>query len=538
MIESLLEAREVSAGLSSESAKEIARALGGTGWVPYPESIVAAEGVIYYVGRREGEKRVCLVWRDGASPAPVATFCGEQGRAEVGGQAVRVQAGYLDHTNALGLRKHLAFCSPELVGVRAAVGCGDRLGIATPAHVRAVRGTKLRPVFAQQSIREMVRTGRTPDDVMDTATFGVFQEGYREGFGADADHLKTSEDVDRTVAAGFTMFTIDPGDHVDNSAETDDMVTVRQKFEDLPWPALETSTEDLCVRCLDKSVRLLDGSVVALDEESLFRGAVKYGRALAHTAAMYRHLKAKMGDREFELEMSVDETETPTSVAEHIFVARELQRLGVKWVSLAPRFVGRFEKGVDYIGDVDAFARTFAQHVAVAKHFGPYKISIHSGSDKFSIYPTAARLAGELVHLKTAGTSYLEALRAVARVAPDLFREILAFAVERYPEDRASYHVSADLGKVLSPERLKDEELAGALDQFDTREALHVTFGSVLTAESGGKPRFKERLMGALAEHEETHYEIVAAHMERHIRPFAAASRETEGELRPPTGHR
>jgi hypothetical protein len=270
-------------------------------------------------------------------------------------------------------------------------------------------------------------------------------------------------------------------------------------------------------------VRLPDGSVVSFDEETLLRAAVKYGRALAHTAKMHRHLAAKTGRRPFELEMSVDETATPTSVAEHVFVARELRRLGVQWVSLAPRFVGEFEKGVDYIGDLGEFERSFAGHVAVAQHFGPYKISIHSGSDKFSIYPIAARLAGNLVHLKTAGTSYLEALRAIARVDPGLFREIMAFAVERYPEDRASYHVSADLAKVPSAKGLREAELPGVLDQFDTREALHVTFGSVLTAKADGRPRFRDRLLRALAENEEVHYETVRAHLERHIRPFARA---------------
>jgi hypothetical protein len=202
-------------------------------------------------------------------------------------------------------------------------------------------------------------------------------------------------------------------------------------------------------------------------------------------------------------------------------VASELQRLGVKWVSLAPRFVGEFEKGVDYIGDLGEFEGSFAGHVAVAQHFGPYKVSIHSGSDKFSIYPIAARLAGDLVHLKTAGTSYLEALRAIARIDSSFFREIMAFAIERYPEDRASYHVSADLGKVPAPDTLSDEELPPVLDQFDARETLHVTFGSVLTAQADGKLRFKDRLMQALEENEEIHYDTVQAHIERHVRPFA-----------------
>ncbi|HUU54407.1 MAG TPA: tagaturonate epimerase family protein [Armatimonadota bacterium] len=524
MLTPLLESSGPSDSLAPEAADRLAANLAAaTGWQPYPQSIVAAGGVLFFLARRDTDKRLCLLWQQDAKPDPVSDFCGEPLTAEIDGLELSGQAGYLDHTNALGLRKHLPFLQPRVIGVRPSFGSGDRLGIATPAHVRAVSGTGIAPFFAQQSIREMTRTGRTPDQVMDTATFGVFQESYRDGFGADADHLKTADDIDATVAAGFTMLTIDPGDHVDNDAETDDIVTLRKKFEALPWPQLETAMEDQCARCIDKRVRLPDDSVVTLDEETLFRAAVKYGRALAHTAVMYRHLKAKAGDRPFELEMSVDETATPTSVAEHVFVASELRRLRVEWVSLAPRFVGEFEKGVDYIGDLGEFEKSFAGHVAVAQHFGPYKISIHSGSDKFSIYPIAARLAGDLVHLKTAGTSYLEALRAIARIDPSLFREIMRFAIERYPEDRASYHVSADLARVPAPQDLADDDLPGILDQFDTREAVHVTFGSVLTAAADGGTCFRDRLMQALAEHEDVHYETVRRHIARHLKPFVEA---------------
>jgi len=224
----------------------------------------------------------------------------------------------------------------------------------------------------------------------------------------------------------------------------------------------------------------------------------------------------------FELEVSVDETETPTSPLEHLFIASELRRLGVRWVSLAPRFVGRFEKGVDYIGDLGEFEAEFARHAAIARALGPYKLSLHSGSDKFSIYPIIARHAGELLHVKTAGTSYLEALRAVAAVDPDLFREILSFARVRYNEDKATYHVSADLDKVPLPETLSDEELAGVLDAFDGRQVLHVTFGSVLD-------RFGERLKEVLAEHEEAYYAALEAHFVKHLAPFKSASRCNSG---------
>ncbi len=521
MLSSLLRSTEISPPLSLAEAEKLAQQFAGSGWKAYPRSIVAAGGVLFFLGRRGLAKRLCLVWQEGGSPGALADFCGERGQVQIGDLRLSFQAGRLDHTNALALRKHLPFTAPKLIGVHASIGCGDRLGLATPAHVRAVRGTGLCPFFAQQSIREMTRTGRTPAEVMDTAAFGVFEEGYRDGFGADADHLKTIEDLDHTIAAGFTMFTIDPGDHVDNDAQIADLPALRRKFEALPWKDLETTAQDLRTSYLGKSVHLPDGSEVILDEEGLLRAAAKYGRALAHTAGMYRHLASKLGGAPFELEMSVDETATPTSVAEHVFVASDLRRLGVRWVSLAPRFIGDFEKGVDYKGDLAEFARTFAQHVAVAQHLGPYKISIHSGSDKFSIYPIAARLAGDLVHLKTAGTSYLEALRAIASIDPPLFREIMAFAIARYPADRASYHVSADLAKVPAPESLRDDALPAVLDQFDTREVLHVTFGSVLTAQEGGRSRFKDRLMRALAEHEEVHYQTVAAHLARHLAPFA-----------------
>ena len=106
-----------------------------------------------------------------------------------------------------------------------------------------------------------------------------------------------------------------------------------------------------------------------------------------HVAAMYNHLVQSAGKRIFELEVSVDETEQPTSHAEHVYIASGLKRLGVKWVSLAPRFIGRFEKGVDYIGSVSAFENDIAGHAAIARQLGPYKLSLHSGSDKFSIYP-------------------------------------------------------------------------------------------------------------------------------------------------------
>jgi hypothetical protein len=154
--------------------------------------------------------------------------------------------------------------------------------------------------------------------------------------------------------------------------------------------------------------------------------------------------------------------------------------------------------------------------MAVSRTFGPYKLSLHSGSDKFSIYPIASRVAGDLVHLKTAGTSYLEALRAIAAMAPDLFRQMVAFARDRYPTDRASYHVSAELEKMPHIAGWPDERLPELLDDFHAREILHVTFGSVLN-----HPPFREPFFTALRTHEETYSEMLERHFCRHFAPFA-----------------
>ena len=486
-----------------------------TGLDVYPSSVVQAGGQTYFLGRKGQEKLLgCMGGNCPPSNKPVG---------EVDGKCVCV--GPLDHANAAALRQVLPWTAPKCLGLATSAGLGDRLGLATPGHIRAIRavsdpkkGVAIAPVFAQQSIREMARTQRQPDEVMDAATWGVLQEGYQDGFGSDADHLQKPEDIDRTVAAGFTMFTIDPGAHVDNDADRDDFNTLAEKAAALDWDTLGCREADLCGRYVGKGFHIHTCELF-FDEQIFFRAAAKYGRAITHTIGMYRHLQqAARGP--FELEVSVDETDSPTSPAEHFFFANELKQAGVQWVSMAPRFVGRFEKGVDYIGDLDSFRMYFRQHVAIMKYLGPYKMSIHSGSDKFSIYPIVAELAGPFVHLKTAGTSYLEAVRAVATIDPPLFREILDFARGRYDTDKASYHVSADVKKVPAAATVKDADLPGLLDQFDTRQAIHVTFGSVLTADGG--ERFRTRLYAALKREEETHYAVLEKHLARHLTPFIA----------------
>ena len=520
-LKQLVSQSEVSLAASSAEDRQAADRLGAlAGGTVYLASVASAGGVVFFLTKAGLEKKLGLVWADeGEAPACVADFDGQGGQ----GEGVAWKLCPTGPANAAALRQQLPFTAPRLLGLSKSVGLGDRLGIATPGHARAVAGTDVMPIFAQQSIREMTRTERNAQEVIDAGTWGVFQAGWRGGYGSDADHLKSTDDIDATLAAGFCMFTIDPGDHVDNDADTASLDALKAKFDAMPWADLGTTADQWRADYVDQTFTLTDDLSLMFSEETLLRAAVKYGAAVGHTAKLARHLDQRAGDS-YELEMSVDETETPTTLQEHYFVARELKRLGVRWVSLAPRFIGEFEKGVDYKGDLGEFERQFIGHVAIAKQFGPYKLSIHSGSDKFTIYPIAAKHAGELIHVKTAGTSYLEALRVVAMKAPALFREIMEFARERFETDKATYHISAVLSKFPASKDLSDDQLAALLNDEDenSRQIFHVTFGSVLTwKRDDGGWRFRDRVMTVLREHEETYCQVLDRHLSRHVKPFA-----------------
>lgn len=415
----------------------------------------------------------------------------------------------------------------KTLGLEPSFGFGDRTGLATPGHVDAMRqaGAGIQPIFAQQSIREMTRTRRTPQQVIDDARRGMSQAGWSGGSGADADHLKTPADVDATAACGFTFFTIDPSDHVDAEADTCDETTLREKH------AAVAAEVDWVGQYAGRKLRLATGTRLELTEEACMRAAVKYGRAVRHAQAMARYIDqvCRAAGRDYEIELSVDETDHPTTLAEHYIVADQCLRDGMKLVSLAPRYIGDFEKGIDYKGDLAELERSLADHAAIAELLGPYKLSLHSGSDKLSMYPLLARATRGRFHVKTAGTSYLEALRVAARHDPSLLRRIIAVARERYPIDRATYHVSATLECVppaddLSPEQMEQLYLerwadvpAGRGFTQLGRQILHCTFGSILTHEELG-PQLRDLLLA----HQATYRQVLAEHFVRHLEALRA----------------
>lgn len=312
--------------------------------------------------------------------------------------------------------------APVAAGLASSFGFGDRLGLATPGHISAMRvaGSEVVPIFAQQSARELRRTGRSWSEVIGAASAAVDAAGWDAPFGADADHCKEVADVVGARECGYTMFTLDPSDHIGE-----------------PGPAER-----------------------------------RWLPVVEHVAALAAEVP-----RGADLEVSIDETREPTTPAEHAFVAAELRRRGVRLTSLAPRFPGAFEKGVDHRGSLDEFVAAVRAHAEIAREHGPYKLSLHSGSDKLRLYGPLARETRGLFHVKTAGTSYLEALRVAGRADPGLLREIWAFSVERFAVDRATYATTADAAAV----RPVDAEPVLLLEDEHARRILHVTFGSVLS---------------------------------------------------------
>ena len=181
----------------------------------YPESQVSHGGGTYWLERSvDGVKRLVAVADDESA------FRGFTGTTESSDGEVRFVA-ETTAENALALRSALPWLKPSRFGLHTSAGFGDRLGLATPGHVRALKevGAAINPVFAQQSIREMGRCRRTPRNVLDDATWGAFQAGWTKPVGGDADHLEQLEDIDETVAAGFVFYTLDPKAEVDPEAE-------------------------------------------------------------------------------------------------------------------------------------------------------------------------------------------------------------------------------------------------------------------------------------------------------------------------------
>ncbi len=399
------------------------------------------------------------------------------------------------------------------------VGTGDRLGCATPGHLRAVRKFPVRPVLAQQSVRENKQTGRNYSGVVRDAAWAVFQENYDRGYGADGDHLQALEEIREALDAGVSMITLDLSEKLDFSGFTDSKEEIGRRF------AAEVGDEEAKVffhLFLNKDFQFKGPQghfSIRFDEEGVKRNAILFHRAIDFTEEAYQFIHSRPGAQgSVDFEVSIDETPFSTSPENHLFFVILSSQRGIRIDSLAPRFVGEFQKGIDYIGDLKKFRRQFYQHAVIARDYGAYKISIHSGSDKFSVFPSMGEMAGEGLHLKTAGTSWLEAMRLIATKSPSLYRKMHQYALSIFDEAAKLYHVTTDLGKIPALDGQKDRELPKYLDRVDSRQLIHLTYGFLLNAmDKNGKYLFRNRFFGTLTDFEEEYWVLLEKHIGKHL---------------------
>lgn len=467
----------------------------------YPDSVHVSGNNAFMIVRNS-EKRNLLVVASNAAKVP-AGFSGEKIELFNGGAALVCE---LDAANAKALRALFPWCAPKSLRLeRTTMGCGDRLGLATRGHIQACKKYALSPVLAQQSMRELTMTGRTFQGVVDDATYMVFECDFREGYGADGDHLKKICDIDVALAAGMPMITLDLSEVMNAAAGDWNSDEINSAFSALP----EKNRAHVKADYAGKSF-VVGNHTVDVDELTAKRCAVMYDAALDFALEVYKHLQSKRGN-EFDLEISIDETTSPTLPSHHLYIARELRLRGIEFSSLAPRFVGEFQKAIDYIGDLAEFDRQFACHADIAKSYGNYKISVHSGSDKFAVYPTVGRETAGFLHLKTAGTSWLVAVEVISRCEPELYRDMHKCALENFNDMLKLYHITADINKIPAVDSLSDAELPALMEMPEARQLLHITYGPILT--SG----LRERFFKAMHKFEKEYDEAIRRHFDKHI---------------------
>lgn len=406
--------------------------------------------------------------------------------------------------NYLALRTMLSL-APSTCDQPISFGAGDRLGMVSGAHLQALARYRVFPVIAQQSPRELVRTGRDFRDVMLSAVTGVLETGYAGTWGADADHIKHEQQILQAMEAGYSMYTVDVSDHLrDVTRLTQPEIVDKAR-------TLSALSQSIVRDHLNLRIRTEQGEYYTLDAQQLALSAIAFEDALQEACRLYEILRTNLSA--FDFELSIDESPRISTPEDHVFVVEYLRRSDANLTSLALRLPGEFQKGVDYAGDLAELGRALRLHAALCKELQGYRLSLHSGSDKFSIYHLFREATGGRFHVKTSGTSWLEAVELIARVHPVLFTDLYRLCLFSIEESTRGYSVSIS-AEQFPP--LPPDDLSAFLAQPKVRQLFHISYG-VLLEEAGSTIR------DLLDAHEQEHYRLVTEHIEKHLQALTEA---------------
>jgi hypothetical protein len=406
-------------------------------------------------------------------------------------------------------------------------GTGDRFAHQGRAQLQAILnarevGIDVYPVW-NKSNREHSIIKSQPGDVRAEADAAVAALGFKGAYYVDADHIDLKT-VDAFIPAS-DFFTLDVADFTGKAAEADAVESFLK--------AVRRYTGSLSIPGIDRPFDLTEKTV---------RGAAgKFLLAVQEAGRIYRHVEERKGRDGFVTEISVDETDAPQSPVELFLILAMIAEQRIPIQTIAPKFTGRFNKGINYAGDLAQFEKEFDEDLSViafAIHeFGlpdTLKLSVHSGSDKFSIYPVINRLikkhhAG--LHVKTAGTNWLEEVIGLAESGDEglaLVKEIYAQAREHYDELVAPYSTVID----IDPDKLPDpksvsgwssSQYADALRHVESSPHYNPNFRQLLHVGFKVAAGMGKRFTGALEANEEIVARNVTQNLfERHLQPIFA----------------
>jgi hypothetical protein len=337
------------------------------------------------------------------------------------------------------------------------IGVGDRFAHQGKAQLKAImraneKGLNISPVW-NKSNREHIYVGTEPADTRNEADEAVKALGFTGSYFVDADHINLNTVAKYVAVSDF--FTLDVASFIGKESskeEVDTFVTSCKEY-----------LGELRIPGMEKPLHVTSALLTEI--------AGKFLAATQHASEIYGYLKKEKGEGNFITEVSMDEVESPQTPIEMLFILKMLADKGVPVQTIAPKFTGRFNKGVDYVGNLDQFAKEFEEDVLVidfaVKEFGlpeELKLSVHSGSDKFSIYPIMAEVIRKYdkgLHLKTAGTTWLEEVIGLAVAGGEgleLAKKIYENSYNRQKELCAPY---ADVIDINDSELPSVEEVNG-----------------------------------------------------------------------------
>ncbi len=404
-------------------------------------------------------------------------------------------------------------------------GIGDRFCHQGKSQLAALikakeQGLDITPVW-NKSYREHTIVGTSPVDTRKEADDAVRAYGWDGPYFVDADHIGLNN-VDGFIEPS-DFFTLDVADFIGNRANEEDVNSFVQKYKKY--------IGSLVIDGLDE--------IFNISEEQIKAIADKFLLAVRQAGKIYRHIIAVKGRNNFITEVSMDETDQPQTPVEMFFILAAIADEGIPAQTIAPKFTGRFNKGVDYVGDITGFAKEFEEDVAVVafavKEFGlpeNLKLSIHSGSDKFSIYGPIARALKKFdagLHLKTAGTTWLEELIGLAMAGGDglaIAKEAYAKALSRMDELCGPYETVIDIDRAKLPtaqevDKWDGEKFASVLRHEQSCERYNLNFRQLLHVAYKVAAEMGTRYSDALDKYEDIVAQNVTENIyERHIKPL------------------